>query len=74
MLFYKTFLGDLTPKGEKYGSKQISPIGGGMSSNGGEIWGEVKGKNHGFSGRPSQHWMVVSIQASVSGSLCLYLL
>ena len=41
--------------------------------NGGEIWGEVKGKNHGFSGRPSQHWMVVSIQVSVSGSICQFL-
>ena len=41
--------------------------------NGGEIWGEVKRKNHGFRGRPSQHWMVVSIQASVSGLICLFL-
>ena len=28
--------------------------------------GETKGDN-GFRGRPSQHWMMVSIQASVSG-------
>ena len=31
---------------------------------------EEKGENHGFRGRPSLHWMVVSIQASVSGSIC----
>ena len=73
MLFCKTFLGDLTPKGEKCGSKQISPKGGEMSSNGGEIWGEEKEENHGFRGRPSRHWMVVSIQASVSGSICQFL-
>ena len=42
MLFCKVFLGDLTPKGEKYGSKQVSPKRGGMSSKGGEIWGEEK--------------------------------
>jgi hypothetical protein len=29
-------------------------------------WGETKGDN-GFRGRPSHHWMMVSIQASVSG-------
>ena len=28
--------------------------------------GETKGDN-GFRGRPSHHWMMVSIQASVSG-------
>ena len=28
--------------------------------------GETKGDN-GFSGRPNHHWMMVSIQASVSG-------
>ena len=28
---------------------------------------QVMRENHGFRGRPSQHWMVVSIQASVSG-------
>ena len=44
-----------------------------MSSNGGEIWGEEKEENHGFKGRPSRHWMVVSIQASVSGSICQFL-
>ena len=27
--------------------------------------GRNKGGNHGFRGRPSHHWMVVSIQASV---------
>jgi len=41
--------------------------------NGREIWGEAKGENHGFRGRPSRHWMVVSIQASVSGSICQFL-
>ena len=69
MLLCLAFLGDLTPKGEKCGSKQVSPKGGGMSSKG-EKKGEEeeeKGENHGFRGRPSRHWMVVSIQASVSG-------
>ena len=33
----KAFLGDLIPKGEKCGSKQVSPKGGGMSSKGGEM-------------------------------------
>ena len=28
--------------------------------------GEIKGDN-GFRGRPSHHWMMVNIQASVSG-------
>ena len=72
-MFCKAFLGDLTPKGEKCGSKQVSPKGRGMSSKGGEIWREEKGENHGFRGRPSQHWMVVSIQASDSGSICQFL-
>ena len=31
-------------------------------------WGETKGDD-GLRGRPSQHWMMVSIQASVSGSI-----
>ena len=66
-------MGDLTPKGEKCGSKQVSPIGGGMSSKGGDIWGEEKGENHGFRGSPSRHWMVVSIQASISGSIRQFL-
>ena len=66
MLFCKAFLGDLTPKGEKCGSKQVSPKGEEMSSNGGEIWGEEKRENQGFRGRPSRHWMVGSIQVSVS--------
>ena len=30
-------------------------------------FGRSKGGNHGLMGRPSQDWMVVSIQASVSG-------
>ena len=29
-------------------------------------WGETKG-NDGFRGRPSHHWMMVNIQASVRG-------
>ena len=33
----KAFLGDLIPKGQKYGPKQVSPKEGGMSSIGGEI-------------------------------------
>ena len=65
-MFCKAFLGDLTPKGEKYGSKQVSPKGGGMSSKGREIWGEEKGENNRFRGRASRHWMVINIQASVS--------
>ena len=35
--------------------------------------GEKQRGNHGFRGRPSRHWMVVSIQASVSGSICQFL-
>ena len=34
--------------------------------------GGTKG-DHGFRGRPSHHWMVVSIQGSVSGFNCLQL-
>ena len=34
-----------------------------------QIRGGTKG-DHGFSGRSSHHWMVVNIQASVSGSIC----
>ena len=55
------------------------PKGGGMSSKRGEMssgevanMGRSKGENHGFRGRPSRHWMVVSIQASVSGSICQF--
>ena len=40
------------------------------SSHEGEVTkkGENQRGNHGFRGRPSRHWMVVNIQASVSGS------
>ena len=31
--------------------------------------GEKQRGNDGFRGRPSQHWMMVSIQVSVSGSI-----
>ena len=31
--------------------------------------GEINEKNCGLRGRPRKHWMVVSIQASVSGSI-----
>ena len=34
--------------------------------------GRNKG-DHGFRGRPNRHWMMVSIQASVSGSICQFL-
>ena len=34
-----------------------------------QVRGEAKGGNHGFRGSPSLHWMLVSIQASVSGSI-----
>ena len=44
MLLCLAFLGDLTPKGEKYGSKLVSFKGGGMSSKGRNIWEEAKGK------------------------------
>ena len=41
------------------------------SSHEGEVAkkGENQRGNHGFRGRPSHHWMMVSIQASVSGSI-----
>ena len=45
----------MIPKGEKKKKKQK--------------WGETKG-DVGFRGRPNHHWMMVSIQASVSGSIC----
>ena len=35
--------------------------------------GKKKRGNHGFRGRSSRHWMVVSIQASVGGSICQFL-
>ena len=40
------------------------------SSHEGEVAkkGENKRGNHGYRGRPSHHWMVINIQASVSGS------
>ena len=34
--------------------------------------GRNKRGNHGFRGRPSRHWMMVSIQVSVSGSICQF--
>ena len=34
--------------------------------------GGTKG-DHGFRGRPNRHWMMVSIQASVSGSICQFI-
>ena len=37
------------------------------------LWGEAKGENHGFTGRPSRHWMLVNIQVSVSGLVCPFL-
>ena len=39
----------------------------------GEKYGEKQRGNLGFRGRPSRHWMVISIQASVSGSICQFL-
>ena len=38
ILFCKGFLGDFIPYGEKCGSKQVSPKGGGMSSLQSRIW------------------------------------
>ena len=35
--------------------------------------GRRKGGNYEFRGRPSRHWMVVNIQASVSGSIGKFL-
>ena len=43
-MFCKAFLGDLTPKGEKCGSKQVSPKGEECLPNGGEILGRSKGE------------------------------
>ena len=40
----KAFLGDLIPKGEKCGSKQVSPKGGGMSSKRGKYGENQRGK------------------------------
>ena len=61
------FLGDLIPKGEKFGSKQgkneYHPKGGTTLI----PKGEKQRGNDGFRWRPSQHWMMISIQASVSG-------
>ena len=63
----------MIPKGENFGSKQGANRyllkGGNFDSKGEEKkkkLGETKGDN-GFRGRPSHHWMMVSIQASVSG-------
>ena len=79
----ETFLGDLIPKGEKCGSKQSTfPRRRGIfQKRRGTEWikstyergvanrGRNKEGNHGFRGRPSRHWMMVSIQASVSCSI-----
>ena len=69
----QVFLGDLIPKGEKFGSKQGANEyllrGSNFDSKEEETkkkLGETKGDN-GFRGRPSHHWMMVSIQTSVSG-------
>ena len=73
--------GELIPKGKKCGSKQdmFSNKRGAMFSKEGDMSsessheeevakkGENQRGNHGFRGRPSHHWMMVSIQASVSG-------
>ena len=80
-------LGDLIPKGEKYGSKQgMFPTKRERCSQEGKTFqrrrhakwikstyergvanrGRNKG-DHGFRGRPNRIWMMVSIQASVSG-------
>ena len=48
------------PKGEKYLRKSSHEVEVARS-------GEEQKENHGFRGRPSHHWMVVNIQASVSG-------
>ena len=40
----ESFLGDLTLKGEKCGSKQVSPKGEECLPNGGEIMGKSKGE------------------------------
>ena len=55
-------------KGEKFGSKQGENEYLAKGSNFDSKGGETKGID-GFRGRPSQHWMMVSIQASVSGSI-----
>ena len=75
-MFCQTFFGDLIPKRENFGSKQGANEyllkGSNFDSKGEKRrknWEKQKG-NDGFRGRPSQHWMMVSIQASVSGSIC----
>ena len=61
-------------KGERY-----IPKGGQMPSESSNIYGksskygEKQKGDHRFRGRLSQHWMVLNIQASVSGSICQFL-
>ena len=62
----------MIPKGEKFGSKQGHQRGRNLQV--ALTMEEVakSGRNKGddgFRGRPSQHWMMVSIQASVSDSI-----
>ena len=54
------------PKKEKYTKEGDMPS---ESSHEGKVAKKGKNRkgNHGFRGRPSHHWMMVSIQASVSG-------
>ena len=78
----QAFLGYLISKGETFGSKQgeneYLPKGGHFDSKGREKEEEVakiggnKGDD-GFRGKPSHHGMMVSIQASVSGSIFYFL-
>ena len=60
---------DYLPKGEQKVKMIIFPKGSNFDSKGGEKKKKI-GRNKGdnsFRGRPSHHWMMVSIQASVSG-------
>ena len=82
-MFCQAFLGDLILKGKKFGSKQGKNE---YHPKGEQFWfqkgrkrrrsskhGEKQKGNDRFRGMPSQHWMMVSIQASVSGSICQFL-
>ena len=58
------------PKKEKHSKRGDMPSGSSQRMREElQIGGGTKG-DHGFRGRPNRHWMMVSIQASVSSSIC----